>query len=68
MTPFITPIMGISSPCIFGKESFDMLKSIGFGDLVRLLLSSRKLIGSSLIDLCEIWLGGSLECNLRGNQ
>ena len=33
--------MGISWPCILGKECFDMLKSIGFGDLVRLFSSSR---------------------------
>ena len=42
MTPLITPVMGISWSCIFGKEYFDMLKSIGFGDLVRLFSSSRR--------------------------
>ena len=41
-TPLITPVMGISWPCILGKECFDMLKSIGFGDLVRLFSSSRR--------------------------
>ena len=35
-TPLITPAMAISRPCILGKECFDVLKSIGFGDLVRL--------------------------------
>ena len=29
-TPLITPIMGISCPGSFGKDCFDMLKSIGF--------------------------------------
>ena len=32
MTPLITPVMGISWPCSFGKVSYDMLKSIGFRD------------------------------------
>ena len=41
-TPVITPIMGISSPCIFGKVCFDMLKSIRFGDLAKLFSSSRR--------------------------
>ena len=41
-TPLIAPVMDISWPCILGKECFDMLKSIGFGDLVRLLSSSRR--------------------------
>ena len=34
MTPLITP-------CIFENECFDMLKSIGFGELVRLFSSFR---------------------------
>ena len=38
-TALITPVMGKN---IFGKEYFDMLKSIGFGDLVRLFSSSRQ--------------------------
>ena len=38
----ITPVMGISWPCIFGKVCFDMLKSIGFGNLVRLFSSLRQ--------------------------
>ena len=38
----ITPVMGISVPCILGKECFDMPKSVGFGDLVRLFPSSRR--------------------------
>ena len=36
-TPLVTPVLGISWPCIIGKECFDMLKGIGFGDLVRLI-------------------------------
>ena len=40
--PLITPVMGISWPCILGKECFDMVKTIGFGDLVRLFSSSRR--------------------------
>ena len=40
-----------------------MLKSIGFGDLVR-----DDLIGSTLVDLCEIPFGGSLGCKLRDDQ
>ena len=31
-TPLITSVIGIIWPCIFGKECFYMLKSIGFGD------------------------------------
>ena len=38
----ITPVVGISVPCILGKECFDMLKSVEFGDLVRLFPSSRR--------------------------
>ena len=38
----ITPVMGISWPCIFWKVCFDMLKSIGFGNLVRLFSSLRQ--------------------------
>ena len=41
-TPLITPVMGICCPGSFGKDCFDMLKSIGFGDLVRLFPSSRR--------------------------
>ena len=41
-TPLIIPVMGISLPCILGKECFDMLKSIGFGGLVKLFSSSRR--------------------------
>ena len=41
-TPLITPVMGISWPCILGKECFDMLKSIGFGGLIKLFPSSRR--------------------------
>ena len=40
--PAITTAMDISLPCILGKECFDMLKNIGFGDLVRLFSSSRQ--------------------------
>ena len=42
MTPLITSIMSISCPCIFGREYFDMLKSAGFGALVRPFSSSRQ--------------------------
>ena len=41
-TPLITPVMDISWPSILGKECFDLLKSIGFGDLVRLFSSLRR--------------------------
>ena len=41
-TPLITPVMGISWPCILGTECFDMLKSIGFGGLVKHFSSSRQ--------------------------
>ena len=41
-TPRLTPVMGISWPCGFGKVCFDMLKSIGFGDKVRLFSSLRQ--------------------------
>ena len=40
-TPLINPVMGISCPGSFGEDCFDMLKSIGFGDLVRLFSSLR---------------------------
>ena len=40
-TSLITPLVGISWPCIFGKECFAMLKSIEFRDVVRLFSSSR---------------------------
>ena len=54
--------------CIFGNKCFDMLKSIGFGDLERLFSSSRQSDRVYLVDLCEIWLGGSLGCKLRDDQ
>ena len=38
----ITPVMGIKWPCIFRKVCFDILKSIGFGDLIRLFSSLRQ--------------------------
>ena len=41
-TPLITPVMGICCPGSFWKDCFDMLKSIEFGDLVRLFSSSRQ--------------------------
>ena len=67
-TPLITPVMGISWPCILGKECFDMLKSIGFGDLVRLFSSSRRsdrvYLGWCVWD--SVW--GSLGCKLQDNQ
>ena len=41
-TPLITPVMDMSFPGSVGKDCFDMLKSIGFGDLVGLFASSRR--------------------------
>ena len=42
-TPLIiTPVMGISCPASLRKIYFDMLKSTGFGDLVRHFSSSRQ--------------------------
>ena len=41
-TPLITPVMDMSFPGSVGKGCFDMLKSIGFGDLVGLFASSRR--------------------------
>ena len=38
-TQLTTPVMGISYPGSFGKDCFDMLSSIGYGDLVRLFSS-----------------------------
>ena len=35
--PLITPVMDVSFPDSVGKDSFDMLKTIGFGGLVGLL-------------------------------
>ena len=37
-----TPVVGISWPCILGKECFHMPKSLGFGGLVKLFSSSRR--------------------------
>ena len=45
-----------------------MLKSIGFGDLVRLFQVRDDPIGSTLVDLCEIWFGGSVGCKLQDDQ
>ena len=41
-TPIITPVIGISWHCIFGKVCFHILKSIGFEDLIRLFSSSSR--------------------------
>ena len=35
-------VVNIQCPGSFGKDCFDILKSIGFGDLVRLFSSSRR--------------------------
>ena len=34
-TPLIIPVMDLSGPCILGKEWFDMLRNIGYGDFGR---------------------------------
>ena len=47
--PSFTPVMGISCPGSFGKDSLYMLKSIGFRDLFRLF--------SSLIRSDRVYLG-----------
>ena len=41
-TLLITPVTDMSSPGSVGKDCFDMLKSIGFGDLVGPFASSRR--------------------------
>ena len=41
-TPLITLVMNMSCPGSVDKDCFDMLKNIGFGDLVGLLASSRQ--------------------------
>ena len=60
--------MGINWPWILGKECFHMLKSIGFGALVKLFSSSRRsdrvYLGWCVWD--SVW--GSLGCKLRDNQ
>ena len=45
-----------------------MLKSIGFGALVDFFQVGDDLIGSTLVDVCEIQFGGSVGCKFRGNQ
>ena len=42
MTTLITPVLGISWLASFGKDCFDTMKSIGFGDLIRHFSSSRR--------------------------
>ena len=64
----INPVMVISWPCIFEKECFDMLKSIGFEIWSEFFQVWQDLIGSTLVDLCQIWLGSSLGCKLRDDQ
>ena len=49
-------------------QNNDMLKSIGFRDLLGLLQVRDDLIGSTLVDLCKIWLGDCLRCKLRDDQ
>ena len=53
-SPLLTQVMGTSCACSFGKDCFDRLKNIGLKYLARLFSSSRDLIGSTLVDLCEI--------------
>ena len=62
----ITSVMGISCLGSFWKDCFDILKSRGFWDSVRQI--GDNLIGSTLVELCEIWLGGSLGCKLQDDQ
>ena len=68
MTPLVTPVMGIIFLGSFGKYCFDRLKSTEFGDSVRLFQVQDNLIGSSLVDLFEIWLGDCLRCKLQDDQ
>ena len=56
--------MGMSCPGSAGKDCFDMLKSIGFGIWLDFLQVEDGLIGSTLVDLCEILLGDCLRCKL----
>ena len=67
-TPLITPVMGISWPCILEEGCADMLKMIVFGDLVRLFSSLRPSVRTTLVKLCEIQLWGFFRCNLRDDQ
>ena len=60
--------MDISCPGSFGKDFFDMLKSIEFGDLVRIFFQFEGLPGSPLLDLFEIRLGCCLGFNLQGDK
>ena len=60
--------MAISCLGSFVKDRFDMLKSIGVGDLFRLFQVGDNLIGSTLINFCEIWLGDCLRCKFRDDQ
>ena len=53
-TLLITPLMDISCPGSFGKDCFDMLKRIRFGDWSDLLELRDDLVWSTLLDLCEI--------------
>ena len=50
------------------KTCFDMLKSIGFGDLVTLFSSSRRSDRLYLGWFGEIRFGGSLGCKLPDDQ
>ena len=60
--------MNMSCPGSVGKDCFDMLKSIGFGDWSDFLQVRDGVIGPTLVDLCEVWLGGSLGCKLRDDK
>ena len=40
--PLITSVMDISCPCILEKECFDMLRTIGDGDFVRVFSSFKR--------------------------
>ena len=59
--PLITPVMDISWPCILEKECFDMLRTIGDGDFVRVFSSFRRYdsvyLGWFVLDwVCRIFM------------
>ena len=67
-TRVIPQVMGITWFGECGRDCFDMMKSLVLRDMARLFQISDRLIGSTLVDLCEIWLRDCLRCKLQGNQ
>ena len=67
-TPLITPVMGISDLVVLGKFVLICWRAKDFQIWSDFFQVRDILIGSTLVNLCEIWLGSSWRGKLWDNQ